>query len=114
MYKRNAQGWLKHADFILWDVLILQLSYVLGYMIRHGWGRWPYVRASYKSLGILLAVADILVAIVFSTMHNVMKRGYYKEFTETVKHVILVLVIMNIPAKQKILISAIVLSTCIW
>ena len=96
MYKRNAQGWLKHADFILWDVFILQVSYVLGYMIRHGWGQWPYLHADYKSLAILLAVADILVAIVFSTMHNVMKRGYVREFTETVKHVFLVLVIMTL------------------
>ena len=36
MYKRNRQGWLKHIDFILMDLLVLQISYVLGYMIRFG------------------------------------------------------------------------------
>ena len=26
MYKRNVQGWLKHIDFILWDILALQMD----------------------------------------------------------------------------------------
>lgn len=96
MYKRNAQGWLKHLDFILWDVLILQISFVLGYMIRHGWGLWLYMRSDYKSLALVLIAVDILVAVVFNTMHNVMKRGYLKELTASIKHVALVLVIMSL------------------
>ncbi len=96
MYKKNAQGWLKHIDFIVWDILILQVSFVLGYMIRHGWGKWPYAQADYKSLAIVLIVVDILVAVLFNTMHNVMKRGYLKEFSASVKHVVLTLGIMTI------------------
>ena len=96
MYKRSVQGWLKHLDFILWDVLILQVSFVLGYMIRHGWGQWPYLRGDYRSLAIVLIAVDVLVAIAFNTMHNVMKRGYLKELTATVKHVALVLVLMSL------------------
>ncbi len=95
MYKRSAEGWLKHIDFILWDVLILQAAFVLGYMIRHGWGLWPYLRSDYKSLAIVLVAVDILVAVVFNTMHNVMKRGYLKELSATFKHVVLVLAIMS-------------------
>ena len=96
MYKRNAQGWLKHIDFILWDVFILQVSFVLGYMIRIGWGNWPYFREEYNSLAIILSVVDILVAIIFNTMHNVLKRGMLRELTETFKHVVLVLMLMSL------------------
>lgn len=96
MYKKNAQGWLKHVDFVIWDVLVLQLAFILGYMIRHGWGKWPYLKADYRSLAIVLIVVDILVAVLFNTMHNVMKRGYLKEFTASVKHVVLTLGIMTI------------------
>lgn len=96
MYKRNVQGWLKHLDFILWDILILQVSFVLGYMIRHGWGQWPYLRSDYRSLAIVLIVVDVLVSVIFNTMHNVMKRGYLKELTASVKHVALILVIMSL------------------
>lgn len=96
MYKRNAQGWLKHIDFILLDLLVLQVSFILGYMIRHGWELWPYQRADYKSLSIILMVVDLFVAVIFNTMHNVMKRGYLKELTASVKHVALVLGVMSV------------------
>ncbi len=96
MYKRNSQGWLKHFDFMLWDILVLQVSFILGYMIRHGWGQWPYTRPEYKSLAIILVVVDILVTVLFNTLHNVMKRGYLKEMIETIKHVILVLLAMSL------------------
>lgn len=96
MYKRNAQGWLKHLDFMLWDILVLQISFILGYMIRHGWGQWPYERPEYKSLAIILVVVDILVTVLFNTLHNVMKRGYLKEMIETIKHVVLVLLVMSL------------------
>lgn len=96
MYKRTNQGWLKHIDFILWDVLILQVSFVLGFMIRHGWGQWPYLRNDYKTLAIVLAVVDILVSIAFNTMHNVMKRGTLKELFASIKHVALVLGMMTL------------------
>lgn len=96
MYKRNAQGWFKHIDFILWDVLILQAAFILGYMFRHGWGIWPYTRQNYNTLAIVLGIADILVCIVFNTMHNVMRRGLLRELTETVKHVALVLLFMTL------------------
>ena len=91
MYKKNAQGWLKHVDFVVWDILALQLAFILGYMIRHGWGKWPYLQADYRSLAIVLIVVDILVAVLFNTMHNVMRRGYLKEMTASVKHVVLTL-----------------------
>ena len=96
MYKRNAQGWLKHLDFILWDLLILQISFVLGYMIRHGWGNWPYIRPMYRSLAIILAAADFLVMVLFNTMHNVMKRDPAKEFGASLKQAVLVLGIMSL------------------
>ena len=35
MYKRNAQGWLKHLDFMLWDIIVLQVSFILVCMIRN-------------------------------------------------------------------------------
>lgn len=96
MYKRNAQGWLKHLDFILWDIVMLQAAYVLGYMIRHGWGKWPYLRNEYNSLAIVLVIVDILVPVLFSTMHNVVKRGYLKELAASIKHVALVLLFMTL------------------
>ena len=93
MYNRRSQGWLKHIDFILWDVVALQIAFLLAYMIRQG-GAIPYVADSYRAFVILMAFVDILVAAAFNTMHNVMRRGLYNEFVQTLKQVVLVLLIM--------------------
>lgn len=95
MYKRNNQGWLKHMDFILWDALSLQLAFILAYVIRQG-RSIPYVSSIYKTLAIMLVVVDILIAAIFNTMHNVMKRGYYQEAVQTLKQVLLVFVAITL------------------
>lgn len=85
MYKRTSQGWLKHLDFIMLDVLCLQVSFLLAYFFRqHSW--IPYLNDLYRAIGILLIIFDLLVAVMMDSMHNVVKRGYYKEFAQTFKH----------------------------
>ena len=95
VYKRNRQGWLKHMDFILLDALVLQVAFVIAYMLRHGWSL-PYALDSYRTLAILFAIFDIGAAALFDTMHNVLKRGYYQEAVQSVKQVLLVLTAMTL------------------
>lgn len=61
MYKRTAQGWLKHFDFIFFDELTLQIAFILAYLIRHH-DIFPYNNNTYLAIGIMLAVLDFLVA----------------------------------------------------
>ena len=99
MYKRNSQGWLKHLDFILLDGIALQLAFILAYQLRrpvYQSNGLPYAVPEYLILGVVMAVVDIVVCIVFNTMHNVMKRGYGREFVESVRQVVLVLAIMSL------------------
>lgn len=95
MYKRADQGWFKHIDFILWDVVALQLAFILAYMIRHGW-ILAYFSEPYRRLAIMYTMVDILTAIMFNTMRNVMKRGLYREFAQSFKHVIIVLTVITL------------------
>ena len=96
MYRKNVQGRLRHSGLIVWDVLILQASYVLGFMIRHGWGEWPFLHSGYRSLAVVLAAADILAALALGTMCDVMKRGYLKELAASFKQAALVLVMITL------------------
>ena len=91
MYKKNQQGWMKHLDFTLWDAASLQLAFIIAYAVRQG-GTLPYASGIYRTLAIMLVVVDILIAAIFNTMHNVMKRGYYQEVIQTVKQALMVLV----------------------
>ena len=89
MYKRNAQGWLKHVDFALLDLACLQISFLLGYFIRHQ--GLAYSSQLYRGLAIVLTLIDIVALVSLNPMHNVLKRGYLLEFIETCKHVLVVI-----------------------
>jgi len=93
VYKRNNQGWIKHIDFILWDAAALQVAFIIAYLIRQG-GSLPYASGIYRTLAVMLVVVDILIAAVFNTMHNVMKRGYYQEAMQTFKQTLMVLLVI--------------------
>ena len=92
MYKRSSQGWIKHMDFILWDVFAQQLAFNLCYCLYNRTGALVYSDPDYRSLGILLALLDVAVAVLFNTMHGVLKRGYYQEAAQTLRQVALVFV----------------------
>lgn len=94
MYKRNAQGWSKHLDFIIVDVISQHLAYVLAYMFRHA--DLPYSRDMYGNFALVIALVDVLAVIFFNTMHNVLKRGYLKEFFETLKQCLIVFLVANV------------------
>lgn len=89
MYRKSLEGWAKHFDFIIWDLICLQLAFVLAHIFRHGMNN-PYVDPLYRNMAIFLAVADIVIIFFFETLKNVLKRGYWKEISITVKHAILI------------------------
>ena len=95
MYKKNVQRWMKHIDFILLDVLSLQIAFVAAYMTRNGLA-WPYNDSDYLNLIIVLTFIDFVVLIINETMKNVLKRGFYKEMARTVKHVFFVEAIITL------------------
>ena len=94
MYSPKAQGWMKHLDFIILDMICLQVAFVMAYMTRHGLVS-PYRNPIYFNLALVYAMVDLLVLITNRTMKNVLKRGYYKEIAQTVKHVALVTLIIS-------------------
>lgn len=89
MYRKGFQGWMKHYDFILIDMICLQLAFVAACLLRN-YGVNPYGTTLYRSMAVVIELADLLVIFFFETLKNVLKRGYYQELSATVKHVILV------------------------
>ncbi len=89
MYRRGAQGWLKHIDFIMLDLVCLQLAYMLAYAARMGTFN-VYASNEYLSINVVFLLADIIVAFIFNSFKNVLKRGFYKELAMTLKHIFLV------------------------
>ncbi len=94
MYKRNAQGWSKHFDFILVDEISLQLALILAARIYLK--IWVYAATAYRAYVVLLLVADAAVAVMLNTFHGVLKRSVGQEIVATVKHCLSVFAIMAV------------------
>lgn len=92
MYRKYRQGWMKHLDFMIIDMLCLQIAFILSYVIRHGLQN-PYLDMDYRNLAIFIEVADIAIIYIFETFQDVLKRGYYQEFAVTLKHSILIMLV---------------------
>ena len=95
MYSAKTKSWMKHSDFIFFDILSLQLAFLLAYITRKGWG-FAYLNADYRELAIIYLFSDFLVATANRTMKNVLKRGYYKELEQTIKHGVFVFLVVTL------------------
>lgn len=89
MYRKKGRGWTKHIDFMLLDILCLQLAFIVSYIFRFGADN-PYTDNDYRTLAIAFLFIDFFVEIVSDSFKNVLKRGYFDEFIATCKHVVLV------------------------
>lgn len=85
MYRKNANGWLKHIDFIILDMICLQIAFVVAYFIKNG-NIHLYNNFLYRNMAIIIELADLMVLLIFGTLKGVLKRGYYQEFVKTLKH----------------------------
>ncbi len=82
---RKAQGWEKHIDFILLDMICLQIAYVLAYALA-GYGGNLYSVQIYRNIAIFLELADLVTIFMFETLKNVLKQGAYQDMKITVQH----------------------------
>lgn len=75
MYKKSVQGWLKHLDFMILDVVCLWISFTLAFNMRHG-SLDVLANSLYRDMMWSLALMDIVVIFFFDSLKNVLKRGF--------------------------------------
>lgn len=76
----------KHIDFIIIDIVCMELSFVIAYFIRHN--NLELLNLTlYRSVLIILVVINLIACYVFNTMKDVLKRENQLEFYATVKQV---------------------------
>ena len=94
MYRRHLQGWMKHTDFIVLDVLLMELSFFLSYYFRHSNFSNLWVTQLYRESALVILVVAILISILNEIHKNILKRGSWQEFKQSIKLSALVSVTM--------------------
>ena len=87
MNAKTLKGWLKHGDFILLDLICLQLCCLLSYWMLRGFND-PFQNPGYKYQSILLFVCQVIVILFTNNYGGVLRRKKFDEWIAVCKHAI--------------------------
>ena len=82
MHKKEIRGWLKHIDFIVLDLVMLQVCFVLSYWLWLGFEN-PYATYLYRYQAVLLMLCQLLVILFENSYKNILRRSRIEEFIAT-------------------------------
>lgn len=93
MYRKGLQGWLKHFDFLLIDILMLNISAAVSFFICLGRLFNPLESEENSKYLIVVNIIGVVTALLLHTYKNILKRGYYKELVSVIKYVLTVFLV---------------------
>lgn len=85
MYVRGEKGWFKHVDFLLLDLLLIELIFVFSYYLRHGTYFFYHARI-YQEMSAALVVFHIFIVFFMESYGGVLKRGHIAELKSVIKY----------------------------
>lgn len=85
MYRRSTSSWLKHFDFMCWDILCLVLTLGLSYGIRNGFS-FAFNRDLYLSTAGMMILTDIVMVFFNQSYKGILRRGYWRELVAVTQH----------------------------
>ena len=94
MYLKKS-SFYKHIDFIILDILCMEVSFVLAYYFRHS-NLSLFNLTSYRASLIIIFIANLMSCYMFNTMKDVLKRSKQLEFYATVKQVLMTVIMLII------------------
>ena len=92
MYQKQTGSIIKHLDFLLLDLIVMEVSFVLAYMLRHG-PENPFANSQYRILGVVLFLVQFLVVVFRECYRNILRRGYLQELKSVVQQNVIVMLL---------------------
>lgn len=78
MYQKNEGKFLKHLDFLILDLIIVEATYIVSYFIRHGF-KCGGMSSAYWQMAGIMALIQIIVVAFQESYKDIVKRGYLEE-----------------------------------
>lgn len=108
---KSSKNWYKHLDFMILDVFCIIIAFFIAIIIRHGIKDFSQTFDLYQSALLIIILVDLLYAILAEPYKNILKRGYFIEFTAVLKQsfsIFIALIVTMYALKQTYLFSRIV------
>lgn len=93
MYERAKNRWFKHFDFIILDLLVIELAYLFACYLRMK-NSWYLFTDLYRTMRVLILLLDGIIICTLPVHKNILKRKVYQEFLESIKNITVLVVAM--------------------
>ena len=93
MYSTTKGRISKHLDFILIDIICMEISFIAVYYIKHC-SFILFDNKSYRSALVILIVFNLVTCYIFNSMQDVLKREKQIEFYASVKQVLFTTILL--------------------
>ena len=93
MYRKKSKSWLKHWDFILIDIICVEVAFFGAYFLRHVNEGFAYQQFYFK-LGMLLVLFDLITILVNNSYSGIIQRMKWPELIAVIKHITIVEVLL--------------------
>lgn len=91
MYKDMIKGWVKHVDFMLLDILCLEISFIITYLMRQGYPE-SGMPVLYQYLMGMIVILDVCAVFFCNSYSDIIQRGYLVELKQVLIHCAFVVV----------------------
>ncbi len=86
MNERRVRGWTKHLDFIIIDIICIELAYVIAYFVREPSALFFRGLSLYVYLDIILMAVNIVYVVIWPVYKNILKRSAMREILSVLLH----------------------------
>ena len=93
MYNGTSNKWTKHFDFIIVDVICINVAFFLATLIYSGSGHM-YNTSIYRNVTISLTLIHFCVAFFRKRYSGILRRGYLKEMKDVVYHNAIIMAVL--------------------
>ena len=92
MNRKHVKGWMKHGDFIIIDIILLQVCYMLAYFLIHGISN-PYANETFQELALLMSAGQLVVILFSSHYRSILGRKSISELISIIIYSVEILAI---------------------
>ncbi|MGN0251426.1 MAG: sugar transferase [Oliverpabstia sp.] len=93
MYQKDSNSILKHLDFVILDLLVIELSFFLMSGLRQGFGE-IMKESSFNLMVGIFVIVHLTVVIMSQAYQDILRRGYLVEMKRVVQQNTLMMIII--------------------
>lgn len=87
MYKKKKKSWAKHLDFLILDIICLEITFYISYFIRvDKMFRIPSIHEYYNRLAAILLLLNVCIVFFTEAYTGVLRRNRMQELKAVVMH----------------------------